>query len=73
MLARAPALERPSAGGDGLAPPAVRPGETASGAVALPPASVAGVDVERLAEQVSRILVRDLVVERERRGIGRWH
>ena len=73
VLARAPALERPSAGGDGLAPPAVRAGETASGAVALPPASGAGVDVERLAEQVSRILVRDLVVERERRGIGRWH
>ncbi len=31
------------------------------------------IDVTKVAEQVSRILARQLVVERERRGIGRWH
>jgi hypothetical protein len=31
------------------------------------------VDLEQLAEQVSRLIFRRLAVERERRGIGRWH
>jgi hypothetical protein len=30
------------------------------------------VDIQQIAEQVSRILTRQLTVERERRGMGRW-
>ncbi len=36
-------------------------------------ASASPIDVTQVAEQVSRILARQLAVERERRGIGRWH
>jgi hypothetical protein len=35
-------------------------------------ASPDGLDVVQLAEQVSRILARQLAVERERRALGRW-
>ena len=35
-------------------------------------ASVSPMDLTQVAEQVSRILTRQLSVERERRGIGRW-
>lgn len=31
-----------------------------------------GVDMEEVAERVTRLLLRNLAVERERRGIGRW-
>jgi hypothetical protein len=31
------------------------------------------IDLEQLAEQVSRLLKSQLAVERERRGFGRWH
>ena len=31
------------------------------------------INLQQLAERVSRILARQLIVERERRGIGRWH
>ena len=30
------------------------------------------IDVEQLADQVSRIIFRQLLIERERRGIGKW-
>ncbi|NES82712.1 MAG: hypothetical protein F6K10_15625 [Moorea sp. SIO2B7] len=36
-------------------------------------ASASGIDLTKVAEQVSRILARKLMVERERRGIGKWH
>ena len=36
-------------------------------------ASASPIDITKVAEQVSRILARQLTVERERRGIGRWH
>ncbi|NET59623.1 MAG: hypothetical protein F6K47_26785 [Symploca sp. SIO2E6] len=36
-------------------------------------ATASSVDIAKVAEQVSRILARQLAVERERRGIGRWH
>ncbi len=36
-------------------------------------ASASGIDLIKVAEQVSRILARKLMVERERRGIGKWH
>ena len=35
--------------------------------------ATAAVDVQKIAEQVSRILTRQLAVERERRGISRWY
>ena len=40
---------------------------------ATPVETPADIDVGELAEQVSRILMRQLDVERERRGNGRWH
>ena len=36
-------------------------------------ASALPIDITKVAEQVSRILARQLAVERERRGIGRWY
>ncbi|NEQ56266.1 MULTISPECIES: hypothetical protein [unclassified Moorena] len=36
-------------------------------------ASASGIDLIKVAEQVSRILARKLMVERERRGIEKWH
>ncbi|AOW99502.1 hypothetical protein BJP34_08595 [Moorena producens PAL-8-15-08-1] len=36
-------------------------------------ASASGIDLTKVAEKVSRILARKLMVERERRGIGKWH
>ncbi len=36
-------------------------------------ASASPLDVAKVAEQVSRILARQLAVERERRGVGKWY
>ncbi|RQH18200.1 hypothetical protein D4Z78_15960 [Okeania hirsuta] len=36
-------------------------------------ASGTPLDVAKVAEQVSRILARQLAVERERRGVGKWY
>jgi hypothetical protein len=41
--------------------------------VASAPAQVGEIDLKQLVEQVSRIIFRQLAVERERRGLGRWH
>ena len=59
--APAPAGAAPFTSGTGIAP--VAPGSPA-------PAAASSVDVGRLAEQVTRIILRQAVVERERRGGG---
>jgi hypothetical protein len=53
--------------------PATRPEAFSAPASVTPPTSPDALDVAQLAEQVSRILARQLVVERERRALGRWH
>jgi hypothetical protein len=45
---------------------------TAAATGAPPPSSERSLDLNRLAVRVSQILVRQLEVERERRGTGRW-
>ena len=47
--------------------------ETVMPAAEKGPAQIGEMDLQQLAEQVSRFIFRKLVVERERRGIGRWH
>jgi hypothetical protein len=37
------------------------------------PAAPEEIDIQQIAVQVSRILTRQLTVERERRGMGKWH
>jgi hypothetical protein len=68
MVARATAA--PESAPSSPATPAPRGEDAASALFSVPPAPV---DLERLAEQVSAMLIRDLAVERERRGIGTWH
>jgi hypothetical protein len=46
--------------------------QPAQAAKAAPAAAPNGINVARLAEQVSRLLARQLAVERERRGRGGW-
>ncbi|NET04232.1 MAG: hypothetical protein F6K16_05785 [Symploca sp. SIO2B6] len=50
-----------------------------SGLTEIPPPAratsetTAAMDIQKIAQQVSRILTRQLAVERERRGINKWH
>ena len=60
------------------ASPAVEPGTSEGCESPIPirekgPEQSNEMDLQQLAEQVSRLIFRKLVVERERRGIGRWH
>ncbi len=60
------------------ASPAVEPGTPEGSESPIPigekgPEHSNEMDLQQLAEQVSRLIFRKLVVERERRGIGRWH
>lgn len=64
-------------GGETPAPPSPTPPSgpvpAAAAAGAEPTATEArGIDLGRLAEQVTRIILRQVAVERERRGSGRW-
>ena len=58
--------------------PAVEPGTSEGSESPIPigekgPGQSNEMDLQQLAEQVSRLIFRKLAVERERRGIGRWH
>ncbi|WP_044491910.1 hypothetical protein, partial [Moorena producens] len=46
---------------------------TATSNLATTPADGVDIDIEAIAEQVSRILTRQLTMEQERRGIEKWH
>ncbi|HWS90134.1 MAG TPA: hypothetical protein VN282_24405 [Pyrinomonadaceae bacterium] len=61
--AEAAASSPPPAASDGAAAPPA-PAQTGTGA--------GGVDLERITEHVSRVILRRVAVERERRGFGKW-
>ena len=68
-------VARQSAPPTGAGPETSGPESSGIGVSAAVRASAeAGViDVEQLTEQVSRLIWQRLAVERERRGMGRWH
>ncbi len=74
-LARSPAAPAATANiGDpaATAPAATGTTHLAAPAPAAPAAAAAPIDIAKVAQQVRRILQRELAVERERRGVGTW-